>query len=740
MTKLKCRFFKNSMTSSKKISDSFCIYGSKDFPNIPRKICKPNKSGYAIIKVIGSNLPRLTDWEIEFIGEWRESHKFGYTFFAESHQILSPSTEKGIEKFLCSKSFPGIGEKTAHAIVQEFKGQTLEVIENNPNQLLRVQGITLEKVGLISECYKNNISFSKLSAYLATYGISQNISARINERFGSKSIEIVKENPYSIQDIRGIGFQTCEKIARAEGVALDSYMRLEGAMIDTIRTYCESSGNMFMLYDVFESKTLNNLNNLSEVEITQDLFRRAVKKAKDNKIIVFRNKQFVYLKQYDDAEEMCAIKLANMMKSKVGITFKTIEEQLNNYMNSSTIKLSQGQQNAVVQSLMYRVSIITGGPGTGKTTILKAVIDVYQRLNPNAHITLLAPTGKAAAKMSLSSKHQASTIHSKLQIYEDYVPNPIVIEDGLIVVDETSMVDNLLLEKLLKSVTIRSQLIFVGDVDQLPSVGAGACLSEMIASESIPVSKLTEIFRQKEDCTIIDNAAAVNEGRNELVYDDSFELITANSEQDAIEKIEDAYLNECAKYGTENVALLSPLRRTQNGRYSCVSDALNANIQEKVNPAVGTSVIVNGTEYRVNDRILQWKNTKEVNNGDVGVITDIEEEDNGILIKVHWDNGKDTVEDRDSLNDITLAYALSVHKSQGSEYDSVIIPMLANQVCPLFKQNLLYTALTRAKKHIILVADSTQKAIASCIANSDTNKRNTLLGTRIKQYCQPVKA
>lgn len=734
MTKLKCRYFKNSMTSTRKLSDSFCIYNSKDFPNIPRKICRPNKSGYTVVKVIGKNLPRLTDWEIEFTGEWRENQKYGYTFFADSHHLLSPSTEKGIEKFLCSKTFPGIGEKTAKAIVNEFKLQTLNIIENSPNQLLRINGITLEKVGLISECYKKNIAFSKLSAYLATFGISQNIAVRVYDRYEALSLGMIKDNPYVLQNIRGIGFQTCEKIARVEGVALDSFMRIEGAMIDTLRTYCESSGNMFMSYDAFENKTLKVLNELSDVVVSTELFRKAAKKASNNKDIVFRNKKFVFLKEYDRAEDTSAKKIASLMQRTSNNSFDAIEKEILDYVKTSSIRLSDGQVDAVMRSLRYNISIITGGPGTGKTTILKAVINVYHRLNPNKHITLLAPTGKAAARMAQSCDHEASTIHSKLQIYEDYVSNPIMIEEGLIVVDETSMVDNLLLEKLLNSITASSQIVFVGDVDQLPSVGAGACLQEMIASGIVPVSKLTEIFRQKDDCTIIDNANAVNEGRNELVYDNSFELLTVDNEEDAIGKIETLYESEVTKYGAENVALLSPLRRTQNGRYSCVSDALNAKIQEKVNPSTGISVIVNGTEFRVGDRILNWRNTKEINNGDVGEVTNIDQNDKGYFLEVKWDNGKETVEDRDSLIDMTLAYALSVHKSQGSEYESVIIPMLGDQVCPLFKQNLLYTALTRAKKHVILVADEAQKAIAHCIANSDTNKRNTLLSVRIRNY------
>ena len=733
MTRILCRFSK-TYNSTKRITDSFCIYSSNDFANMPPEVAKANRSGSAVVKVVGKNLPRLSDWTIAFEGAWRYSRKYGHTLFADRYELISPSTLKGIVRFLSSKTFPGIGEKTAEAIVKEFKNETLDVIEKKPNLLLRVPGINLDKMNTISECYQRNIAYSKLCSYLATYAVTDRACSSIYESLSDRSLEDIKDNPYILQEVKGIGFSTCEKIARSEGVALDSYIRMEGATRQILLSDSEYSGNMFMLYDDFEKKSLDLLNNvLDPTPVSKERFRDYVRSAVTAKKLVFRGKKYIFLKEYDDAEDYISGKIGRLLDESnyLGLQVSKVSSFLDDYCRSSDISFTENQKTAVIRSLMTRLSIITGGPGTGKTTILKAIIEVFSRLHPDDEVTLLAPTGKAARRMSETTGHEASTIHSKLQIYDGFKTASCVIEPGLVVVDEASMVDTLLMDKLMKAISSRkNQIIFIGDTNQLPSVGPGQVLKDMISSERIPKSELVEIFRQSEGDSIIDNANKINNDQNDLVYDDSFELVSVKNEENALEKIKNIYAAEISEYGIDNVALLSPLRRTQN-RFKVVSDSLNSVLQDQTVPSGTLSVTFNGTEYRLGDRVLQWRNTKLSSNGDIGTVADIIQTDDGVFVRIAWENGTETEESRESMNDITLAYSISIHKSQGSEYDCCIIPLLSDQICRLFQKNLLYTGITRAKKKIILVCDG-KKALNYCISNNRETRRNTLLMQRIR--------
>jgi len=732
MTVLLCKF-SSTYNSPTRFSDSFCIYSSNDFDNMPPEVRKVNKSGNAVVKVIGQSLPRLADWTIRFEGEWKHSKGYGYTFFASHYELLTPSTLKGITRFLASKTFPGVGIKTAESIVKEFKAETLDVIEKTPNLLLRVPGINIDKAAIIAECYQKNIAYSKLCSYLATYSISGNAASSVYE--SEMSLEDIKANPYVLLDVKGIGFSTCEKIARTEGVSLDSFARIEGAARNVLTSDSEYAGNMFMLYEDFEQKALQLLNSqLDPAPVSLDRFRDCIRSLSKDGKIVFRGGKCIFLKEYDDAENNSAQMIARLLdqNNMLGLSVKGVSQCLDDYCRSSDIRFTENQKNAVLRSLMTRLSIITGGPGTGKTTILKAIIAVFRRLHPDDAITLLAPTGKAARRMTETSGYPAHTIHSELQIYEDMPSSGIMISPGLVVVDETSMLDNLILAKLLRAINPRSsQLIFIGDVNQLPSVGPGLVLKEMIGSGVIPKSELVEIFRQKDKASIIDNAYKVNHGQTDLICDESFQIVSVSDEDEAVRKIEEIYAEETDRWGIDNVALLSPLRRTQN-RFICVSDSLNQILQNQVIPSSNASVTFNGREFRIGDRVLQWKNTKTSANGDVGTIADIVQTDDGVFVKVKWENGNESEENRETMADISLAYSISIHKSQGSEYQCVIIPLISSQICSLFQKKLLYTGLTRSKSRIVIVSDGS-RALDYCIAHNGDQARKTLLSRRIKE-------
>lgn len=719
--KLICKY---SKVLTKSYSDNFCLYTSTDWDSIPQDLKRKDKKPQTI-KVLGQNLPHQSDWKIQFDGEWKNHPKYGWEFIAQGHVLLQPDTKKGIEKYLCSSLFKGIGVKTAKAIVEKFGTETLKVIENEPSKLLCVKGITLEKAGTISQTHKSNIVLSELSIYLSKYGVGIKIATAIYQKYHDESMKKLKENPFIIQDIRGVGFKLCDKIARDEGIALDAFERVEGACYETLYSHCEYSGDIGEEYFQFEDEVYC----LLEKTVLKDRIREVVKNLKNRDLLRCRGKKYILLKKYDDYEENVAKAL---VYSKSTICFKKedIDKHLAKIQEGLPFKMADEQVDAIVNSLMSPVSIITGYAGTGKSTIMKAIIEIYKSLRPEDQITLMAPTGKAARRMVETTGIGATTIHRALGLYEGLESTTTDEINGLIIIDETSMIDIYVMDKLMKTCCNRnSHLVFLGDINQLPSVGVGCVLQSLIESGSVPVSRLTKVFRQNGG-SIFNNCKKIIEGKNNLEYDDCFELVNVTNEEAAIETVKEIYIKEVEKYGIDQVALLTPLRR-QN-RYRCVSDYLNGVIQAAYNPNSEKKVKFNGEDFRVNDRVMQWKNHATTSNGDVGTIKDIVMTDDGAEVTIDWENGIQTVENQDTMDDINLAYSYSVHKSQGSEYKSVITVMLSSQIGPLHNRNLLYTDISRCKQHMTIVGDV--NAINYCINNVTENKRLSLLKERIAYY------
>ena len=717
--------FSPRFSLTKKMSDSFVIYSSSDYENLPLELKKTSAHGKVLVKTLGRNLPRLSDWTIRLYGRWKKSEQYGYSFICEHYHLVSPSSLKGIVRFLASKTFNGIGLKTAKAIVEEFGEDTLSIIELTPEELLKIKGVTYDKMQMISRCYLKNISFSKLASYLGEFGLSNDRISKIHDIY--PEIDTVAKNPYLLMNIKGVGFYTCEKIAVAEGVALDSKDRIKACVKQILHDEAESSGGTFMIYADAETKAMKMLNFDGE-HVSLDLLRKTLVELRDENSIVFRSKH-IMLKDYDEAESYIAEKIAMFNENKCQFTTEIVSKKVDEFMDSS-LKLSSQQKNAVITALSNRVSVITGGAGTGKTTILKAIISVYECLNPSGVVTMLAPTGKASRRMSEAVSLNAQTIHSKLKIYEDGQDDE-VIEPGIAIVDEGSMVDTIVMYKLLRAMDAsKTQLVLIGDVNQLPSVGAGSVLNDLIESETIAVTRLSETFRQTSGSLIIENANKVINGDTNLKYGQDFCLIRVKNEEEGRKVTKDLFKDSINEFGIEQTALLTP-RKEGKGKYLCVADEMNGVIQDELIPTSSKSAVFSGKEYRIGDRIMQCKNTQYTSNGDIGTITDITQEDDGVVVSVFWENGSSTKETRETMNSISLAYAMSVHKSQGSQYDCVIIPMFSNHVCPIYRSNLLYTAITRAKKKLIIVADS-DYAINYCITHKDAQRRNTMLCARLK--------
>ena len=736
-TSIVAKFYKSIYSGDKGFSINLCT--TKDINNLPVGV-KINK-GYGLITVLGNNIPDTESLLVRYYGEWKHS-KRGIQFESDAFEVLIPETKSGMIHYLSSDLFPGIGVKTAERMVQTFGKDVLNVIRDTPAKLLTVKGINVEKMVRIVEAYKNSQSYAELSVFLADFGIGGEIPIRINEKYGAEAIDLIKKNPYQMMDVKGIGFKLADKIGKGLNIQLNSYLRISGCIIFKLTALCKATGNLYIPNEELMAHCLKELNEgINPAPVSEEVYNEVLTTMKERRKIVVRSNKYIYLKSYDDAEYNVTQKLLHLVETPIPEN-NCIYRTVNEYNDHSSVKLSEKQIEAVIKSLKNRVSIITGGPGTGKTTIIKCIIESYKKINGDV-ITCMAPTGKAARRMSEATGCKATTIHSRLGLYDgeaNLEPNPI--EEGLVIVDETSMVDNLLMEKLMSAISNRCQLIFIGDIDQLPSVGVGAVLGEMINSEVIPTSRLSEIFRQKDGGTIVDNAIRINCGIQEIEFNDNdFEFIEAKNESDALDTIQTLYTSEVDKYGIENVALLSPLRSTQKNRFKCVSDGLNPMLQDLLNPKQLNKPVARfgEKEFRFGDRVMCWKNGRYASNGDIGEVTAVYDdlEEYGMTFEVSWENGNIEQLHKEDAENITLAYSMSIHKSQGSEYDCVIIPLLSSQKCPLFKRNLLYTGITRAKKKVILVGD--KRALSTCIQQSDTNKRNTLLSERLKYNAKKEK-
>lgn len=690
-----------------------------------------SKGGY-VFTICGYNLP-TEDQTFRYSGTWVKNPKYGTQLKVTVFELLAPTTKAGIAKFLSSKRFKGIGKKLAEDIVDVFGEETLSVIENEPEKMITIRGITLKKATEISETYKKSKVYSDLQVFLGTYGIQGEKVSAIYAKFGSMSKERIEKNPYDLCEVSGIGFMQADAIAKGLNIMLASQERVLAAIEHVLIQDMSVRQNLFMYKNDVYTAAMQLLNT-PNYYVNEETFNAAFQWGLEQKKFFLHENGELFLEVSERAEENSSKALKRLLKQKVLSKEPDIEKALEKYQSrTDVVKLSQKQLSVVKEALLNKVFVITGGPGTGKTTIINCIKTVYEQVF-RKNVTLLAPTGKAARRMTEATNYPASTIHSEIGIF-----NPEGLSDineGLIVVDEVSMVDQFVFEKLLSCVQTGSHLLLVGDADQLPSVSAGNVLHELLNSSVIPFARLTEVFRQNTSASlIIENAARVNTGDVNLYVNDRFTFTGVNNEEGALEAILSIYEKECAEWGIENVLILCPLRHKR-----LVSvDNINSRLQNIVNPRIdGSRVVqVNGVEYRQDDRIIQMKNTEEASNGDIGVIQDIsevinEDEEKELKFTIQWENGGLSQYTREQMENVELAYALTIHKSQGSEAKSVIIPVLSSQRCQLFHRSLLYTAITRSKERVCIVGD--RSAMDLMISNGgEIGTRNTMLGKRIQE-------
>lgn len=713
--------------------------------NVDKIIFKNDENGYTVARittdedgelvVVGYTSFFVENSSYEFMGDFTYHNKYGEQFKFEEYKENLPQSEKGIINYLSSSMIPHVGKKMAKRIVEEFKEDTLDVIENNPEKLLKINGIGRKKYRDIKEALDKQYAMRKVFLYFSKYNISSNTIIKIYKEYGDESIETVQKNPYELVGrIRGMGFKSCDEIAKSMGLDEDSEFR-KIAGLKYVLLMAARDGHSYLPIEKLIVKTEKLLG--VKFESKEDVARTLA--FEENFFVEKVGEDFnCYFMRYLQAENYVAGKL-----NKLNISFDEeidIDKKIKEIEEFREIKLSNTQKTAVKESIKKGVFIITGGPGTGKTTTLKVIIDVYESLDKK--IKLAAPTGRAAKRMKEQTGREAFTIHKLLEISVgdgfEY-SNVEELECDVLIVDEMSMVDILLMETLLMSIDNPTRLILVGDKDQLPSVGAGNVLSDILKSEVFKYVNLEEIFRQNEESMIVKNAHLINHGNRPILNRGDFFMIHENGEMKGLETIKDLITTRLPNYfnlSIEDIQVLTPMKKGTLGTIN-----LNKALQEHLNKSEEYVEIL-GTKFKLGDRVMQIRNnyelegkiendfysdvSKGVFNGDMGYITSIDKENKEL--EVTFDGVRKVKYDRDSAEELNLSYAMTIHKSQGSEFPIVIIPIYFAPPI-LMTRNLIYTAITRASKVVVLVG--IYDYLKMMIDNNKTRKRYSKLADKL---------
>ena len=699
------------------------------------------------------NLPAVTAGRSYILqGEFTTHPVYGEQFSIKSFEEVMPSTEDGIREFLASEAMKGIGRKTAAAIVSVFGTDTLRVIEEEPHRLTDVPGIGKKTAERISLAFGKHREFASIVLYLQQFGINAEYAMKLYRVYGSGTIEAVEENPYRLlEDIFGVGFKKADKIADRMGVAKDDEFRIKSGVKFTL-SYFAGEGNTFLPQDMLCEKA-GQLLELPIEMIEEQLIDMAFEG--DIYIEKLDGRNAVFMAAYYLAEQNVCKCLSAINDAQLKPVAGGIDSLISRTENATGIYLSENQKHAVKTSLQMGVSIITGGPGTGKTTIINTIINILEESGLKTAIA--APTGRAAKRITETSGHYASTIHRLLEYYFSESENMMRFgktkEDPLdydaVIVDEASMIDLILMNGLVSAIRPGTRLVIVGDADQLPSVGAGNVLRDMISSEYIYSTKLTEIFRQAKESMIVVNAHRINHGE----YPDcnakgkDFFLLRRSAEKEMLETIKTLCLKRLPDYysdisPTADIQVLTPVRKGLLGSIN-----LNRELQDVLNPPCAEleEKQFGDRIFREGDKVMQiknnyqmtWKNLEDftegegVFNGDVGVIHRVDREFNEVTVV--YDEVRYVTYNFNQLDELELAYAITVHKSQGSEFPIVIMPV--SWFPPvLATRNLLYTGVTRGKRAVVLVGS--ENKLDAMVDNDRINERFSGLGVRLSRIME----
>lgn len=709
------------------------VYGRYKFDRCPEQ-----ENGFSVKVYEGKNKERITCRGFmlpdndrilyAFSGKYVKDKKYGYQFEVESFKECVADTRDGIVTYLSSGVIKGIGLKKAEDIYEKFGEQTLEVIEKDPEKLLSIKGISKKKLEKIKASYIENKGARQIVSFLLKYGISPKLSTKLYKVFGGSALERVKENPYILCQIRGLTFLDADRVARDLKFDMNSFVRTEACMMYVLKKNeyeGEVRGSTAMELQHFGNEVYSIIgSDVSKNAINEETC--SLIKAHKLRVRRMKGKQYIYSqhafqRERDIAENI--IRIRDEIK-KNSIDEAMIRKSLKTLENHYHIILDEIQKNAVISALLNNIIVITGSPGTGKTVDTKFINECYKSLFPKNKRILLAPTGRAARKMTEATGEEAYTIHSYLHIYDDE-PMPedrIEISNALVLVDESSMIDVNVAHALFDAIGNGCTVAIVGDIDQLPSVGPGAVLRDIIESDVIPVIRLQKIYRQDEDDEICINAKKIKEGNTDIREGKDFHFIECTKMEDTKNAMAVQYVKDVENYGLGNVFCLCPYIEHTAG----VND-MNKCLQDLINPLKENEkhVLAGSLDFRIGDIVMHQKqNTDMASNGDLGIITDILWDDEEYTIIVSM-NGRELSYDKDNIQFLTLAYAMSIHKSQGSEAKAVVTCFSSYHVGMIY-MNIPYVAVSRGKQNVSIFGE--KAALKEAIINGCGARRVTLLG------------
>ncbi|MDD4159626.1 MAG: ATP-dependent RecD-like DNA helicase [Synergistaceae bacterium] len=710
------------------------------------------ESGYAVLRMsvkgypdlvtaVGTIVSPAVGEVLNMRGFWTDHPKFGSQFKIVEYSSFAPSSIQGIEKYLGSGLIKGIGPSIAEKIVSLFGAEAFDILDTQPERLLDIEGIGEKKAAAIHEAWLEQREMREVMLFLQSYGIGTGYALRVFRHYGSASVRVLQENPYRLAvDIFGIGFTTADKIASSMGFSKESPLRIRAGVLHVMNELTRD-GNVFVPIEKLTESASEILS------VPAELAERGIEEARLSQELIIEwytdidgnDDCAVYLPPFHYAEVHSAKNLGSLMSAPFNGRYASPDIVIPWVQEELGISFAEQQTEALKTALKSQVMVITGGPGTGKTTLIQAIIKI--RSARGFSIMLAAPTGRAAKRMAEATGHEAKTIHRMLEYTGNSAAGGDFMKDesnpldcDLLVVDEASMIDQILFHHLLKAIPKGASVIFVGDVDQLPSVGPGNVLKDIIDSGMFPVVHLNEIFRQGEESMIVINAHKINSGEMPCLTDrcdgfpaKDFYFIEENDPDRALEIIiKLVTLRIPQKFGfdpVKDIQVLTPMHRGSVG-----TARLNSELREALNTCHGSKVQRMGRVLQEGDKVMQIRNNyeKDVYNGDIGTVLRIDGEDSRVIVEM--DSGRISY-DFSELDELIHAYAVSIHKSQGSEYPAVVIPIMTQHYMML-QRNLLYTGITRGKKLVVLVG--TKKAVSIAVKNDKTRKRYTRFAARLK--------
>lgn len=720
-------------------------------------VFKNEENGYVVAQVKDENekytivgcIPYIIEGQsLKLQGEWAVHPQFGKQLKVESYEEVLPDSKIGIERYLSSGIISGIGPVSAKKIVDKFGDKTLEILDNDIERLNEIEGIGKKKIKIIYESYSRQREVRNIMVFLQTYGVTANQCVKIYNKYHNESINVVKENPYILTEgIVGIGFRTADKIAQNLGVEIGSPFRIQSGISYVINDFC-LKGNTYMPMEkliIDASDVLGVDNDEIEKNVYESTLEQRIK------VEVINNENCVFTMPYYYCELGVTKKIVTMATNEYEDIDLDIDKEIEEFEVSKEINFAETQKEAIIGAFKNGIEVITGGPGTGKTTIINCIADIFEKAS--LKVFMAAPTGRAAKRMSEATGKEAKTIHRLLEIgfgdggdqFGFLKGEECPLECDVVIIDETSMIDIVLMNNLLKAIGLGTRLIIVGDVDQLPSVGPGNVLRDIIESKAVKVVRLKEIFRQAHESMIIVNAHMINNGEIPILNKKGKDFYFIQNEKSegilntVIDLVNKRLPNFNKEWGNKNdIQVLSPMRKGILGVTN-----LNNQIQKVLNAESDDKKEIKYRDviFRVGDKVMQTKNNYTIKwkrvsgegdldgegvfNGDGGFINDIDEEGNLLVI---FDDEREVEYDNVNMDELDLAYAITIHKSQGSEFPVVVMPVFMGPPL-LMNRNLFYTGITRAKKLVVLVGMT--RAIHSMIRNDKGFERYSGLKWRI---------